>query len=99
MSSRARSPPPTASLRAVRRVDKLAQAPADRIAREHGLTMQQWELLSRLRRAGGAVDLRELCCSFGVAPPTLTALIDSAAERGWILRSRIPATAVAAASS
>ena len=37
--------------------------------------MQQLELLSRLRHAGGAVDLRELCCSFGVAPPTLTALV------------------------
>ena len=75
----------------MRRVDRLAQAAADRIAREHGLTMQQWELLARLRHAGGAVDLRELCCSFGVAPPTLTALVDTAEERGWILRSPHPA--------
>jgi DNA-binding MarR family transcriptional regulator len=90
MSSRAQSPPRPPALRAVRRVDRLAQVAADRIAREHGLTMQQWELLARLRRAGGAVDLRELCCSFGVAPPTLTALVDAAEERGWILRSPHP---------
>jgi DNA-binding MarR family transcriptional regulator len=91
MSSRSQSPPRPPALRAVRRVDRLAQAAADRIAREHGLTMQQWELLARLRHAGGAVDLRELCCSFGVAPPTLTALVDTAEERGWILRSPHPA--------
>jgi len=52
--------------------------------------MQQWELLARLRRAGGAVDLRQLCCSFGVAPPTLTALLDAAEDRGFILRSPHP---------
>ena len=90
MSSRAQAPPRPPALRAVRRVDRLAQAAADRIAREHGLTMQQWELLARLRRAGGAGDVRELCCGFGVAPPTLTALLDAAEERGWILRSPHP---------
>jgi DNA-binding MarR family transcriptional regulator len=90
MSSRAQAPPRPPALRAVRHVDRLAQAAADRIAREHGLTMQQWELLARLRRAGGDVDLRELCCSFGVAPPTLTALLDAAEERGFILRSPHP---------
>lgn len=74
----------------LRRVHRLAQAHGDRIARDHGLTMQQWELLARLRRAGGAVDLRELCCSFGVAPPTLSALVDTAEVRGWILRSPHP---------
>ena len=90
MSSRAHSPPRPPTLRAVRRVDRLAQTAADRIAREHGLTMQQWELLARLRHAGGAVDLRELCCSFGVAPPTLSALVDTAEARGWIVRSPHP---------
>jgi DNA-binding MarR family transcriptional regulator len=90
MSSRPQAPPRPPALRAVRHVDRLAQAAADRIAREHGLTMQQWELLARLRRAGGAVDLRELCCSIGVAPPTLTALLDAAEERGFILRSPHP---------
>jgi DNA-binding MarR family transcriptional regulator len=90
MSSRAQAPPRPPALRAVRRVDRLAQGAADRIAREHGLTMQQWELLARLRRAGGAVDLRELCCSFGVAPPTLTALLDAAEDRGFIMRSPHP---------
>jgi len=90
MSSRAQAPPRPPALRAVRRVDRLAQAAADRIARKHGLTMQQWELLARLRRAGGAGDVRELCCGFGVAPPTLTALLDAAEERGFILRSPHP---------
>jgi DNA-binding MarR family transcriptional regulator len=90
MSSRAQAPPRPPALRAVRHVDRLAQAAADRIAREHGLTMQQWELLARLRRAGGAVDLRQLCCSFGIAPPTLTALLDAAEDRGFILRSPHP---------
>ncbi len=90
MSSAAQSPPRPPTLRAVRRVDRLAQTAADRIAREHGLTMQQWELLARLRRAGGAVDLRDLCCSFGVAPPTLSALVDTAEARGWIVRSPHP---------
>jgi DNA-binding MarR family transcriptional regulator len=90
MSSRSQAPPRPPALRAVRHVDRLAQAAADRIAREHGLTMQQWELLARLRRAGGAVDLRQLCCSFGVAPPTLTALLDAAEDRGFILRSPHP---------
>ena len=46
---------------------RLAQTHGDRIARDHGLTMQQWELLVRLRRAGGSLDQRELCCGFGVA--------------------------------
>jgi DNA-binding MarR family transcriptional regulator len=77
-------------LRDVRRVNRLAQVHADRIARRHGLTMQQWELLTRLRCCAGPADQRELCCSFGVTPPTLTALIDSAEERGWIRRSAHP---------
>jgi DNA-binding MarR family transcriptional regulator len=77
-------------LRHVRRVTRLAQVHADRIARRHGMTMQQWELLSRLRCCSGPADQRELCGSFGVTPPTLTALIDSAEERGWIRRSEHP---------
>jgi DNA-binding MarR family transcriptional regulator len=74
----------------VRRVNRLAQAQADRIARRHGMTMQQWELLRRLRCCSGPADQRELCCAFGVTPPTLTALIDSAEERGWIRRTPHP---------
>jgi DNA-binding MarR family transcriptional regulator len=70
----------------LRLVHRLAQAHADRIARDHGLTMQQWELLVRLRRAGGSLDQRELCCGFGVAPATMSALIESAAERGFVVR-------------
>jgi len=81
-----RESPCHAVLRDVRRVNRLAQAHADRIARRHGLTMQQWELLRRLRCCSGPADQRELCCAFGVTPPTLTALIDSAEERGWIRR-------------
>jgi DNA-binding MarR family transcriptional regulator len=81
-----RESPGHAVLRDVRRVNRLAQAHADRIARRHGLTMQQWELLRRLRCCSGPADQRELCCAFGVTPPTLTALIDSAEERGWIRR-------------
>jgi MarR family transcriptional regulator for hemolysin len=82
--------PRPAVLRGVRRVNRLAQAHADRIARRHGLTMQQWELLKRLRCCSGPADQRELCGSFGVTPPTLSALIDSAEERGWIRRSAHP---------
>jgi len=78
--------PRHAVLRDVRRVNRLAQAHADRIARRHGMTMQQWELLRRLRCCSGPADQRELCCAFGVTPPTLTALIDSAEDRGWIRR-------------
>jgi DNA-binding MarR family transcriptional regulator len=74
------------AFRSLRRVHLLAQAHGDRIARAHGLTMQQWELLVRLRRAGGALDQRELCCGFGVAPATMSALIESAAERGLVVR-------------
>jgi DNA-binding MarR family transcriptional regulator len=81
------NPPRPPAFRAVRRVSHLAQAAADRIAREHGVTMQQWELLMRLRRAGGTVDQRELCCAFGVAPATLSALLDAAAERGLVERA------------
>jgi DNA-binding MarR family transcriptional regulator len=76
-------PPIAAQLR---RLNQQAQWLADRVAREHGLTAQQWELLARLRRAGGSLDQRELCCRFGVAPPTLTALIDSAERHGWVER-------------
>ncbi len=89
--------PPTAltaprprAFRGLRRVHLLAQAHADRIARAHGLTMQQWELLVRLRRAGGSLDQRELCCGFGVAPATMSALIESAAERGLVVREAHP---------
>ena len=78
------------AFRSLRRVHLLAQAHADRIARDHGLTMQQWELLVRLRRAGGSLDQRELCCGFGVAPATMSALIESAAERGFIVREEHP---------
>jgi DNA-binding MarR family transcriptional regulator len=70
----------------LRRLNHQAQHLADRVAREHGLTAQQWELLAGLRRAGGSLDQRELCCRFGVAPPTLTALIDSAERHGWVER-------------
>jgi DNA-binding MarR family transcriptional regulator len=82
--------PAHAVLRDVRRVNRLAQAHADRIARRHGMTMQQWELLRRLRCCEGRADQRELCCSFGVTPPTLSVLIDSAEERGWIRRTPHP---------
>jgi DNA-binding MarR family transcriptional regulator len=82
--------PAHAVLRDVRRVNRLAQAHADRIARRHGMTMQQWELLRRLRCCDGRADQRELCCSFGVTPPTLSVLIDSAEERGWIRRTPHP---------
>jgi DNA-binding MarR family transcriptional regulator len=82
--------PAHAVLRDVRRVNRLAQAHADRIARRHGMTMQQWELLRRLRCCDGPADQRELCCSFGVTPPTLSVLIDSAEERGWIRRTPHP---------
>jgi DNA-binding MarR family transcriptional regulator len=75
-----------AVLRDVRRVTRLAQSHGDRIARRHGMTIGQWELLRRLRCCSGPADQRELCCAFGVTPPTLTALIDSAEERGWIRR-------------
>jgi DNA-binding MarR family transcriptional regulator len=78
------------AFRSLRRVHRLAQAHADRIARDHGLTMQQWELLVRLRRAGGSLDQRELCCGFGVAPATMSALIESAAERGFVVREAHP---------
>jgi MarR family transcriptional regulator for hemolysin len=78
------------AFRSLRRVHFLAQAHADRTARAHGLTMQQWELLVRLRRAGGALDQRELCCGFGVAPATMSALVDSAAERGLVVREAHP---------
>jgi len=91
------STPPTAltaprprAFRSLRRVHLLAQAHADRIARAHGLTMQQWELLVRLRRAGGSLDQRELCCASGVAPATMSALIESAAERGLVAREAYP---------
>jgi len=83
------SPRPRA-FRSLRRVHLLAQQHADRIARDHGMTMQQWELLVRLRRAGGALDQRELCCGFGVAPATMSVLIESAAERGFIVRETHP---------
>jgi DNA-binding MarR family transcriptional regulator len=75
----------------LRHAHLLAQLLGDRIAREHGLTMQQWELLHRLRRAGGEEDQRELCCRFGVTPPTFTALVDTAERRGWIERLPHPA--------
>jgi DNA-binding MarR family transcriptional regulator len=77
-------------LRRVRQVHLLAQAYADRVAREHGLTMQQWELLVRLRRAGGAVDQRDLPASFGLTAPTLTALIDAVEARGLVQRCAHP---------
>jgi DNA-binding MarR family transcriptional regulator len=82
--------PRLGAFRSLRRVHFLAQAHADRVARAHGLTMQQWELLVRLRRAGGAIDQRELCCGFGVAPATMSALVDSAAERGLVVREAHP---------
>jgi DNA-binding MarR family transcriptional regulator len=81
---------PRGAFRGLRRVHFLAQAQADRIARAHGLTMQQWELLVRLRRAGGSLDQRELCCGLGVAPATMSALIDSACERGLVAREAHP---------
>jgi len=84
------APPRPRAFRSLRRVHLLAQAHADRIARDHGLTMQQWELLVRLRRAGGSLDQRELCCGFGVAPATMSALIETAAERGFVVREAHP---------
>jgi MarR family transcriptional regulator for hemolysin len=84
------APPRPQAFRALRRVHFLAQTHADRVARAHGLTMQQWELLVRLRRAGGALDQRELCCGFGVAPATMSALVDAAAERGFVVRETHP---------
>src|SRR3978361_879668 len=84
------APPRPPAFRSLRRVHLLAQAHGDRIARDHGLTMQQWELLVRLRRAGGALDQRELCCGLGVGPATMSALIEWAAERGFVVREAHP---------
>jgi DNA-binding MarR family transcriptional regulator len=74
----------------LRQAHLLAQLLGDRIARSHGVTLQQWELLHRLHCAGGAADQRDLCCDFGVTPPTLTALVDAAERRGWIARRPHP---------
>jgi DNA-binding MarR family transcriptional regulator len=82
--------PRVGAFRGLRRVHFLAQAHADRVARAHGLTMQQWEMLVRLRRAGGALDQRELCCGLGVAPATMSALVDTATERGLVVREPHP---------
>jgi DNA-binding MarR family transcriptional regulator len=78
------------TLAGLRQAHLLAQLLGDRIARGHGVTMQQWELLNRLHCAGGAADQRDLCCDFGVTPPTLTALVDAAERRGWIARRPHP---------
>jgi MarR family transcriptional regulator for hemolysin len=75
------------ALRRLRRLHLLAQALGDRLAREQGLTMQQWELLMLLRCCGGSIAQRDACRHFAVSPPTLTSLVDAAERRGWIERS------------
>jgi MarR family transcriptional regulator, transcriptional regulator for hemolysin len=84
------SPPRPRVVQTLRRVHQLMQLTADRVAREHGLTMQQWELLARLRRAEAPVDHRQLGCALHVTPPTLTALVDTAVERGLVERREHP---------
>jgi DNA-binding MarR family transcriptional regulator len=74
----------------LRRASALAQAQADRLAREEGLTMQQWELLMRLRHAPAPLDQRALGCAMAVTPPTVTALVDAAEERGLVRREPHP---------
>jgi DNA-binding MarR family transcriptional regulator len=84
------APPRPRVVQTLRRVNRLVQQSGDRIAREHGLTMQQWELLARLGRSGGPVDHRRLACALHVTPPTLSALVDAVAERGLVERRAHP---------
>src|SRR5215475_9992233 len=84
------APPRPRVVQTLRRLNRLVQQAGDRLAREHGLTMQQWELLARLSRAGEPVDQARLACGLHVTPPTLTALVDAAAERGLVERRAHP---------
>jgi DNA-binding MarR family transcriptional regulator len=84
------APPRPRVVQTLRRVNRLVQQAGDRLAREHGLTMQQWELLARLTRAGEPVDQGRLACGLHIAAPTLTALVDAASERGLVERQPHP---------
>jgi DNA-binding MarR family transcriptional regulator len=84
------APPRPRVVQTLRRVNRLVQQSGDRIAREHGLTMQQWELLARLTRAGAPVDQGRLACGLHVSAPTLTALVDAVSERGLVERQAHP---------
>jgi DNA-binding MarR family transcriptional regulator len=84
------APPRPRVVQTLRRVNRLVQQAGDRLAREHGLTMQQWELLARLSRAEAPVDQARLACGLHVTPPTLTVLVDAASERGLVQRQAHP---------
>ena len=84
------APPRPRVVQTLRRVNRLVQQAGDRIAREHGLTMQQWELLARLTRAGAPADQARLACGLHVSAPTLTALVDTVSERGLVERQAHP---------
>jgi DNA-binding MarR family transcriptional regulator len=84
------APPRPRVVQTLRRVNRLVQQAGDRIAREHGLTMQQWELLARLTRAEAPVDQARLACGMHVSAPTLTALVDAVSERGLVERQPHP---------
>jgi DNA-binding MarR family transcriptional regulator len=84
------APPRPRVVQTLRRVNRLVQQAGDRIAREHGLTMQQWELLARLTRAGAPADQARLACGLHISAPTLTALVDTVSERGLVERRAYP---------
>jgi DNA-binding MarR family transcriptional regulator len=90
MPSSTDAPPRPRVVQTLRRVNRLVQQTGDRIAREHGLTMQQWELLARLTGASAPVDQGRLACGLHVSAPTLTALVDAVSERGLVERQAHP---------
>ena len=79
------APPRPRALRSLRRLNSLVQAQLDLAVREHGISSQQWELVMRLRRSG-PLEAGELADALGVAPPSVTALVDSAERRGLVAR-------------
>jgi DNA-binding MarR family transcriptional regulator len=74
----------------VKRLYLLASQRIDDTLKPYGLARSQWQVLSRVGRAG-SLSQRDLQADMHVEPATLTRIVDTLAAKGWIERLPNPA--------
>ena len=54
----------------------------------HGLTLDEYDVLHQLQRAGGAARMSDLAQQVLISRATTTRVVDRLVERGWVERTR-----------
>jgi DNA-binding MarR family transcriptional regulator len=73
----------------VRRLYLLMTQRIDDVLKPHGLARTQWQVLSRVERAG-TLSQKDLQCALKIESATLTGVVDVLASKGWLERLGSP---------